>query len=149
MNYIDAVNGGLRTDTFSVWSDGGIPELGWHAAYYDIDPDAGGSGGDARTIMWNNGAAENAVVTVDFVDGTWFKMQHLPDAWSTSFTVDTTGATSGEAWDTVYWKYDTASQNGTYRWGIRDGVIAHTPTPAAAAAGLAMFGGLVTRRRGR
>jgi hypothetical protein len=65
----DTVNGSVRSDvtevTFTSFGPGEVRNFPW-----DIDPDAGDSGCcGVSGVLINNGAAPNAVVTVDFSTG--------------------------------------------------------------------------------
>lgn len=78
----DASDGGVRSDGVQMTFTGfeaRDPDEGLKFSL-DFDPDSGSSTPiDFRTILWNNGALNNAVLTVGFSDGQSFT-QTLPDS---------------------------------------------------------------------
>ncbi len=121
----DAANGIVRDDTLT-YSFGGFDPGDQFGFRFEIDPDSFDAIVDYRTVLFNNGAAPNSVISVSFMEG-----------------IDT------ETLDVTMTDYD----DPTYKANVFSGRghIGQVPEPASMALfGLGLVGlGLMTRRRSR
>ncbi|MFM9956848.1 MAG: hypothetical protein ACKVZJ_02120 [Phycisphaerales bacterium] len=90
----DRTDGGAVTDLFQYAFTGFTPGVNFRGQF-DIDNDDGTFQADSRRILFNNGAAPNAVLTLDFSGGSQvlFTLPDGPlDAETYTFTIPAPGA---------------------------------------------------------
>jgi hypothetical protein len=98
LTFGDRTDDGLGTDSFAYVFTNFAPGVSF-AGQWDIDFDSGAFDVDARTVLFNNGAAPNAVLNFTFSDGSTivYVFPDLPILDSYTLTIPAPGAATAVA----------------------------------------------------